>query len=340
MAERFSFGTSSRGENIDALRIFDTKGNSAVIIEYGATLQSLVINGPRGAVDVVLGYDTVQGYENGTCYYGASIGRVGNRLGSARFVMDGKEYSVTPNENGNCLHGGTYGMHAVKWEGSLEGETAVFRHFSPDGEEGFPGNMNTEIRYRLDNGALHIMYRADVDKACPVNLTNHSYFNLAGEGTILGHVLKLDADRYTEAGPGLIPTGKLPEVEGTPFDFRCGKPIGQDIGADDPQIAAGGGYDHNFCLCGNGFRETGSLECRESGLGMRLITDMPGVQIYTGNYIPEEKGKGTSVYGKNSGIALETQNYPDSPNQEGFQDIILRPGKVFSSETVYSFYCL
>lgn len=340
MSERFAFGTSSKGERIDALRIFDSKGNSAVIIEYGATVQSLVINGRSGPVDVVLGYDSVQAYENGTCYYGATVGRVANRISNALISIDGTEYRLTRNENGNCHHGGTLGMHDVRWEGSLEGETAVFRYFSPDGEEGFPGNLDAEVRYRLDNGALHIVFRAVVDKPCPVNLTNHCYFNLAGEGTILDHEMRIDADRYTETGAGNIPTGRLIEVEGTPFDFRVKKIIGRDIEAEDPQLIAARGYDHNYCLNGNGFRQVGELECLGSGLGMRIMTDMPGMQVYTGNFITEEKGKNGITYGRNTGIALETQFYPDSPNRPEFMDITLRPGEVFSSETVYAFYSI
>ena len=340
MAERFRFGTSSKGEQIDALRIYDTKGNSAVLIEYGAAVQSLVINSGSGPVDVVLGYDSVQAYENGTCYYGASVGRVANRISNALITVDGTEYSLTPNENGNCHHGGALGTHDVKWEGSLDGETAVFRRFSPDGEEGFPGNMDIEVRYRLDNGALHICFRAVTDKPCPVNLTNHCYFNLAGAGTILGHDMMIDADSFTETGPGNIPTGRFIDVEGTPFDFRAMKPVGRDIGCDDPNLIAARGYDHNYCLNGNGFREVAALECRESGLGMRVITDMPGMQVYTGNFITEEAGKDGTAYGRNTGIALETQFYPDSPNRLEFMDITLRPGEVFSSETVYAFYCI
>ena len=340
MAERTRFGKTSGGEEIDALHIFDTRGNSAVIIEYGASVQSIIIGGPDGPVDVVLGYDTVEAYENGTSYMGATLGRVTNRIGNASFSVDGTEYRVTANENGNCLHSGNRGTHFVKWEGSLEGETAVFRYHSPDGEEGFPGNMDTEVRFWLDNAALHVRYTACVDRPCPVNITNHTYFNLAGKGTILEHELRLDADRILEAGPGSIPTGKYLDVTGTPFDFRTAKPIGRDISADDLQLIAAGGYDHNFCLNGNGFRQAGSLECRESGLGMRFITDMPGAQIYTGNYIPEEKGKDGAVYGKNTGIAVETQFYPDSPNKPEFGDITLRPGEMFSSETVFAFYRL
>ncbi len=340
MAERFLFGRTSQGEDISAFRIFDTKGNSAVIIEYGASVQSIVIGTPHGPVDVALGYDTVEEYESDTSYCGSTIGRVGNRIGNASFVLDGVEYKVTANENGNCLHSGVKGMHGVKWDGSLEGETAVFRHTSPDGEDGFPGKLDTEIRFRMDNAALHINYSAVVSRPCPVNLSNHTYFNLAGKGTVLDHELMLDADRITEVGPGLVTTGRLLDVEGTPFDFRTAKRIGNDIDSDHPMIVAGGGYDLNFCLNGNGFRQAGTLVCRESGLGMRLITDMPGVQIYTGNYIPDVKGKNGVMYGKNSGVAMETQNYPDAPNKPQFMDITLRPGERYSSETVYSFFSL
>lgn len=340
MAVRYKFGTTAEGEQIDALRIYDASGNSAVILEYGATVQSLVISGPDGPVDVILGYDSVGGYENGNSYSGATCGRVGNRISNARFVIDGQEYRVTDNENGNCLHSGTAGMHAKKWTGELEGETAVMRYRCPDGSAGFPGNLDTEIRFSLVNAALRIEYRAVIDRPCPVNLTNHTYFNLAGEGTILDHELKLDADRYTTPGPGLLPTGGFSDVEGTPFDFRQFKAIGKDIDSDSPEIIAEGGYDQNFCLNGSGFRQVADVICRRSGIGMRIMTDMPGMQIYTGNYIPREKGKGEAVYGKNSGVAFETQNYPDSPNRPEFRDITLRPGEVYSSETVYAFYLL
>ena len=340
MAERYLFGRTTGGEPIDALKISDSKGNSAVIIEYGATVQSLVINSAYGPIDVVLGYDTVEAYEKGTSYYGATVGRVANRISNALITVDGTEHRLTPNENGNCHHGGALGTHDVKWEGSLEGEIAVFRRFSPDGEEGFPGNMDIEVRYRLDNGALHICFRAVTDSPCPVNLTNHCYFNLAGNGTILGHDMTIDADRFTETGPGNIPTGRFIEVEGTPFDFRIMKPVGRDIGCDDPNLISARGYDHNYCLNGNGFREVATLECRGSGLGMRVITDMPGMQVYTGNFITEETGKNGTAYGRNTGIALETQFYPDSPNRPEFMDITLRPGEIFSSETVFAFFTI
>ena len=340
MSERFFFGETSKGEKIDALRIFDAKGNSAVIIEYGASIQSLVIAGPNGPVDVILGYDTVEGYENNHSFVGSTIGRVCNRIGKARFTVDGIEYHVTENEKGNCLHSGSAGMHAVKWNGELEGETAVMRYRSPDGSAGFPGNLDTEIRFSLINGALHLVYRAVIDKPCPVNLTNHTYFNLAGEGTILDHEVRIDADRFTMPSPDLIPTGELVPVEGTPYDFRTPKTIGKDIDSDHPLIVNTWGIDQNFCLNGNGFRQAAEMTCSRSGLGMRIFTDMPGMQMYAGNYLRDEEGKHGTRLGRHHGVAFETQFYPDSPNKPEFKDITLRPGEVYSSETVYAFFSL
>ena len=333
------FGHTASGEAVHLFTLTDAQSRmSAELIEYGATVRSIVLHTENGALDVAAGYDTLAEYERGSCYFGAAVGRFGNRLGGARFCVDGEEYRVFANERGNCLHGGAKGFSHVVWRGEQTADNCVrFCYTSPDGEEGFPGKMEVCITYTLQNSALHIAYEATTDKACPVSLTNHSYFNLAGEGNILGHLLTIHADRYTEVDAQLIPTGALPPVARTPFDFTAAKPVGQDIAADHPQIAVGSGYDHNFCLTGEGMRLAAELVCKENGVSMQLYTDRPALQLYAGGAMPTHKGKAGSMHTLNSSLALETQGYPDAPNHAHFPACILHPNEVWRSETAYHF---
>ncbi|MBQ9959420.1 MAG: galactose mutarotase [Oscillospiraceae bacterium] len=333
------FGKTQSGEDVRLFTIADAQsGIRAEIMEYGAAVRSITLPTAAGELDVAAGYDTLAEYERGSCYFGAAVGRFGNRLGGAQFTVNGVQHRVTANEGGNCLHGGARGMSHVVWRGEQLSQSAVrFTRFSPDGEEGFPGNMTAAVTYTLADSALHVAYEATVDKACPVSLTNHSYFNLAGSGDILSHLLRINAARYTEVDSALIPTGNLPAVSGTPFDFTTAKPIGQDIAADHPQIKIGSGYDHNFCLDGEGMREAAVLSCPENGVTLTLYTDRPALQIYAGGAMPTHASKAGSEHHLYSSIALETQGYPDAPNHPHFPCCILREGEVWQSETVYHF---
>ena len=339
MVEQFVFGRSASDEVIRAFRIREEDGASVTLLTWGATVQSLVIPMENGPVDVALGYDGMEGYEAGTAYLGTIVGRVGNRIGGSRFTVDGTEYHVTANERGNCLHGGRLGMNRKNWDARTEGDEVIFSLVSPDGEEGFPGELKAEVRYALRGHALSISYRADVSKPCPVNLTNHTYFNLNGHGTgtILEHWMKVDADTVTETDAELIPTGNGIPVEGTPFDFRAGKTVGRDLDESYVPIGYGKGYDHNFCLNGTGFRKALELQGDRTGLKMEVWTDQPGVQIYCSGAYGEETGKAGKTYGRFCGLALETQNYPDAVNHPGFPDSVLRPGEEYITKTEYRF---
>ena len=339
MVDKFMFGKTAEGKDVTAYRIINEDGSSVTLLDRGATVQSICLPHDGGTVDVALGYDTVGEYEVGTCYLGAAIGRVGNRIGKAKFSIDGQEYPVTANERGNCLHGGAFGFDKKIWNADVVENDLIFTVGSPDGEEGFPGDMQAEIRYHFADRALTISYKASVSKPCPVNLTNHIYFNLngQGEGTILGHKMKILADRVTDVDEQLIPTGVNLPVDGTPFDFRETKEIGRDLDETDRLIGFGKGYDHNFCLTGEGFRKVLELEGEKTGLSMEVWTDQCGIQVYCGGCYPDEKGKNGTDYTRFAGIALETQNYPDAVNHLEFPNSILKPGEEYETKTMYCF---
>lgn len=340
MVEKYRFGNNTDGTEVTAYRISDGEGSCVTLLDRGATVQSICLSREGGPVDVALGYDTVEQYAAGTCYLGAGIGRVGNRIGGARFTVDGREYKVSANERGNCLHGGNVGFDRKMWDAQVIDDEVVFTLVSPDGEEGFPGEMKSEIRYGFRNKTLSIEYRACVSKPCPVNLTNHTYFNLngQGQGTILEHSMKIDADLVTVTDEQLIPTGENIPVEGTPFDFREAKTIARDLDESNTMIGYGKGYDHNFCLNGDGFRKVVELTGDRTGISMEVWTDQPAVQVYCGGAYPDEKGKEGKDYGRFAGIALETQNYPDAVNHPEFPNSILRPGEEYRTRTEYRFF--
>jgi aldose 1-epimerase len=296
------------------------------------------------SAEVTLGFDDLEAYLKRS-FFGSLVGRYGNRIGGGRFTLDGTVYTLPRNNGPNTLHGGPRGFDKVLWAGreipGPGGPAVELTYVSPDGEQGFPGTLRTRVVYSLDEeGALRIEYEAVTDKPTVVNLTNHAYFNLAGpgEGDILGHELFIDADRFTAVGPGLIPTGELRRVEGTPFDFRRPTAIGARIDAKDAQLELGGGYDHTFVL--NGEAGTLRLVARvlepRSGRVLEVLTTEPGVQLYTGNFLDGSVvGRGGRAYGRRSGFCLETQHYPDSPNQPSFPSTVLRPGETYRSTTVY-----
>ena len=332
------FGFTREGEEVKAYTITNEVGASCTLLDYGATVQSLKIpNRDGGLTDVVLGYDTVQEYEDGVCFLGATIGRFANRIGGAKFELGGKTYTLAKNDGDNCLHGGAKGFDRHIWNAEIVDEDTVrFSRVSPDGEENFPGNLGVSVHFRMLRGktGLCIIYNADSDADTIVNLTNHSYFDLSGCGRAMEQTLWINADRYLELGAGVLPTGKAAVVEDTPFDFRTPKPVGRDIGADNEQLRLGGGYDHNYCLGGTG---AARLESDVTGIRMEVYTDMPGMQLYSGNFLGDQTGKGGATFHKRGAVCLETQLWPDAMNHWGFPSPILRRGEHLTTVTAYTF---
>ena len=317
-----------------------------VAIAYGAILVSIRTPDRSGRLaDIVLGFDAVDDYRARNRYFGAVVGRYANRIAQGRFVLDGRPIQLATNSSGQHLHGGVKGFDKVVWSAERvdrAGEAGVlFTYVSGDGEEGYPGTLHVSVQYTLtQDHALIVDYTATPDKPTIVNLTNHSYFNLAGEGRgdVTGHVVFIDADRYTPVDEAMIPTGVLASVAGTPFDFRKPAAIGARIDADDPQLKIAGGYDHNFVLNGgSGLHRAAHVVEPTTGRTLQVETTEPGVQFYTGNKLKGEAGKQGHPYGVRSAFCLETQHFPDSPNQPSFPSTILRPGDTFRSTTVFTF---
>lgn len=317
------------------------------ITNYGATISSIKVPDRNGVIaDVALGYNNVEGYVNAIdrSYFGAVVGRYGNRIAKGKFTLDGKEYTLATNNGENHLHGGLMGFDKAIWNAKVLGENKVsFSYLAKDGEEGYPGNLFVNVTYTLtDDNALQIDYLATTDKATPVNLTNHTYFNLDGEGapTILNQELMLNADAFTPVDQGLIPAGEIRPVKGTPFDFRAPKAIGKDINTDNQQLKYGMGYDHNWVLNKGkgGMTLAATLYAPENGRLMQVYTDQPGIQFYSGNFLDGRlTGKSGKPYLHRSGLCLETQHYPDSPNHPAFPSTILKPGEEYKSSTIYKF---
>jgi aldose 1-epimerase len=343
------FGETPEGIPVELHTLTNAHGLEVRAMTYGGVILSLKVPDRDGNLgDVVLGYDTLEGYLEVSPYFGAIIGRYGNRIANARFTLDGEDYSLAANDGPNALHGGVKGFDKVIWRAepfkSDEGVGVVFAYTSPDGEEGYPGTLEARVTYTLtDANELVFSYHAITDEATPVNLTQHTYFNLAGDGSgdILGHELMLNASRYTPVDSTLIPTGEIVAVAGTPFDFTTSTAIGAHIDAEDEQIGFGGGYDHNYVLDrGDGEEMTLAARVYEPTTGrvMEVTTSEPGVQFYSGNFLDGTiTGKGGHVYEQRSGFCLETQHYPDSPNQPDFPSTVLRPGEQYRSRTVYRF---
>ncbi len=338
------FGSMPDGQVVEAYLLTNSHGLKAKIMTYGATLISLEVPDRNGQMaDIVLGHNRLEGYlrRETNPYFGATIGRYANRIAKGRFILDGVEYFLATNDGPNHLHGGLKGFDRVIWKAEpFQEERAVgvrFSYLSPDGEEGYPGNLNCTVIYRLtEDNELRLDYEATTDKATPVNLTHHSYFNLAGEGqgTILDHELMINADYYTPVDAQLIPTGDISPVKGTPFDFTIPKPIGLEI--DQVQ----GGYDHNFVLreALTSLKLAARLYEPKSGRLLEIYTTEPGLQFYSGNFLDGSiKGKSGRTYQKHSGLCLESQHFPDSPNRPQFPSTILRPGEKYISTTVHRF---
>ncbi len=340
------FGTMPDGGAVDMYTLKNAGGIELKAIAYGGIITSLKVPDRSGNLgDIVLGFDRIDGYLKAHPYFGAIIGRYGNRIGKAQFALDGKIYTLAKNNGPNHLHGGLKGFDKVLWTtAAVPGQNAVtFTRTSPDGEEGYPGTLTVNVTYTLnDNNELIVDYHATTDKATPINLTQHSYFNLAGEGSgdILGHELTINADRYTPVDDTLIPTGELASVEGTPFDFRKSTAIGARINGNHPQLKAGRGYDHNWVLSrtGQGLQLAARVVEPKSGRTLEVSTEEPGIQFYAGNFLDGSvTGKGGHVYAHRTGFCLETQHYPDSPNEPNFPSTILRPGQEYKTRTVFRF---
>lgn len=340
------FGTTKEGEETTLYTLTNAKGMQVQITDYGATVTSILAPDRDGELgDVVLGFDSLAGYqspeylESGP-YFGAIVGRYGNRIAKARFTLNGQEYRLATNNGENHLHGGTKGFDKVVWQAEPlpDQNTVRFTYVSPDGEEGYPGTLTSSVTYTLTgDNELRIDYKATTDKATPVNLTNHSYFNLAAgqAGDALDHVLMLNADRYTVVDASLIPTGELREVTGTVMDFTEPQAIGESV-----KQVEGGGYDHNYVLNGeNGtMKKAATVYEPNSGRVMEVFTTEPGVQFYSGNFLDGTiTGSGNKTYNRHYGFALETQHFPDSPNQPDFPSTTLEPGKTYASTTIYKF---
>lgn len=345
------FGTLPDGTEATLYTLTNASGASVSVTDYGGIVTSIVVPDRDGTLaDVALGFDSVEGYtseayRNGLPYFGAIIGRYGNRIAGARFQLDGETYQLAANNGENHLHGGGTGFDGVMWDAApVEGEAALrLTRTSPDGEEGYPGTLAVAVTYTLtDDGRLVIGYEATTDAPTVVNLTNHTYFNLTGDPTnpILDHRLQINSDAFTPVDAGLIPTGKVRPVEGTPFDFRTSTRVGDGIDADDEQIAFGPGYDHNWMLArsGDGLAEAARVVEPTTGRVLVVETTEPALQFYAGNFLDGSiTGKDGVPYARRTGFCLETQHPPDSPNQPAFPSTVLRPGETYRSRTVYGF---
>jgi len=376
------FGKLKDGRSAGLYILESADGMRAAVTDYGAALVSLAVPDRKGVLrDVVLGHDDASGYETGSGHIGASVGRFANRIANAGFELNGRTYDLTANNGTNCLHGGrdffknrlwtvkidftsvrsgdimaAYASESISDKDPSRGLRGMHDNMitfcldSPDGDQGFPGNMHIEVTYSLPgNGRLRIDYRAETDADTPVSFTNHSYFNLNGHdsGTVMGHTAKINAEYYTPVDERLIPLKEAAPVAGTPFDFREEKMLGRDINADNEQLSFGGGYDHNFVIGDSAYetkersiREAGVLYSDDSGICMTVLTDMPDMQIYTANGLKDEPGKDGAVYGRRNAVCLETQFRPNAINSgdpEIREGCILKAGEEFTSSTIYRF---
>lgn len=335
-----SFGNADN-QPVTEYTITNAAGMQVSILNYGGIVTKLITPDKNGKMgDVVLGYTSLGGYlQKNNPYFGALIGRYANRIGNAKFTLDGKTYTLAANNNGNSLHGGNKGFDKVIWTAEKIGDSSLkLTYQSKDGEEGYPGNLNAQVVYTLQpDNSLKIDYTATTDKATPINLTNHSYFNLSAgnDSTILNHQLKLYADKFTPVNDQLIPTGKTEDVKGTPMDFTSAKMIGKDIDK------VKGGYDHNWVLNRNGNDLEKAAEVYElnSGRFMEVFTTQPGIQFYTGNFLDGtlQYTKNGNKYVKHAALCLETQHFPDSPNEPAFPNTIIKPGETYRQTTIYKF---
>ncbi|PIB30566.1 aldose epimerase family protein [Maribacter sp. 4G9] len=340
------YGTTQDGKKVSQFSLKNDGGIEVDIITYGGRITSLKTPDKEGNMqNVVLGFDNLAQYEKDNPYFGSLIGRYGNRIAKGKFSIGEEAYTLAQNNGENSLHGGIKGFDKQVWDAKAqEGDNTaslILTYLSRDMEEGFPGNLSTTVTYTLNNdNSLDVLYEATTDKATIVNLTQHAYFNLSGDfsNTILDHVVEIDADAYLPVDSGLIPTGELRSVEGTPFDFREPKTVGSDISEENEQLKLGGGYDHCWVLNDQqaGFRKVASAYHPATGRFLEVSTDEPGIQFYTGNFLDGTlPAPNNGTYAKRSGLCLETQHYPDSPNQEEFPSVVLNPGEKYVTKTTF-----
>jgi len=337
------FGVTTQGQEAKLYTLSNEKGMEIAVSDYGAALVQVIVPDKDGhPCDVVLGYDEAAGYEAGGLFLGAVVGRSANRIGGAVIEVDGETYELAKNDNGNNLHSGPDFYHLRMWEVKEAADDHVtFALDSPDGDQGYPGNLHIEVTYTLtEDNAVKLTYHAVPDADTVINLTNHSYFNMDGHasGDVLDQEVWLDADAFTRADKESIPTGEIIPVEATPMDFRTKKTLGRDIYEDYEALNFGMGYDHNWVLNNKGeFAKVAEMSSKESGITMEVYTDLPGVQVYSGNFIIEEKGKGGAGYHKRQGCCFETQFFPDAIHKENFQGPICRKGETYDTVTMYKF---
>ena len=341
---REPFGRTKEGTPVDLFTLRNSKGVEARICNYGGILVSFKAPDRHGKMgDVVLGYDKLDDYIKNNPFFGALVGRYGNRIARGKFTLDGKEYTLAINNGPNALHGGLKGFDKVVWEPSIrtsqDGPALQLKYLSKDGEEGYPGNLSVTALYTLtDDNGLRLDYAATTDKDTIVNLTEHSYFNLGGKGDVLKHIMMISADKFTPVDSTLIPMGELRPVDGTPFDFRKPTAIGARIDQDDEQLKFGSGYDHNFVIN----KPPGELALAArvyeptTGRVLEVLTTEPGLQFYTGNFLDGTiKGKGGWVYQRRNGFCMEAQHFPDSPNHPAFPSVVLKPGEIYRNTIIY-----
>jgi aldose 1-epimerase len=330
--QSYLFGRMPDGRPVHAFTLGEAGGFSATVIQFGARLAALNVPTKAGPRNVTLGFDTLGPYLEDRAYLGAVAGRFANRIARARFTLDGREYVLPANHGPNTLHGGTVGFDQAVWAAEPDGDALVLCHVSPDGDQGFPGQLDVRVRYAVSDMTLRIDYLAETSAPTVLNLANHAYFNLAASGTILAHTLSLAAEQFLPVTAELLPAGGPVPVAGTPFDFRTPHAVGARIDTPDAQLRLAGGYDHCYILS-SAQREAAEPAARLSaeGIAMELLTTEPGVQLYTGNFL---NGR---PFAWRSGLCLENQHFPDSPNRPDFPTTILRPGATFRSQTLFRF---
>lgn len=345
MITKSLFGTTQAGEPVIQYHLENTKGIAVTVIDYGGTITEMIVPDQNGnPTDVCLGYDTVAEYQANDGYFGTLIGRNANRIQNGFFELNGKTHILVVNDSPNHLHGGRRGFDKYRWESTIREDQLVLSRTSPDGEEGYPGNLQVKATYYLtEDNTLGIAYEAESDADTIVNLTNHTYFNLNGhnKGTVLDHRLQVFADSFTENDADCLPTGSILPVAGTPFDFTSPKRIGQDISQSNVQLQNGKGYDHNWVLADKAkMKKAAKLYSPETGIALTVYTTMPGIQVYTANSLTSRRGKGGAHYAEKSGICLETQFFPNALACPNFPSTVLKKGEVYRQITEYGFETL
>jgi len=336
--DKKKFGVTEDGRNVYEY-ILDNGFIEAHFLDYGCIIKNLFVTGKDGRRrDVVLGYDDLSGYEKNDGYLGAVVGRVANRIKNAEFSLNGNKYKLFANDGKNCLHGGERGFNKKVFDGAFDGDSVIFSTYSADGDENFPNGLTVKITYTLKKNAIDIVYEGFAEGDTPVNLTNHSYFNLSDEETVLNHSLYVNADFITPVNDALIPTGALLNVAGTPFDFNKPQKIGLYVDYPHKQLKIAGGYDHNFVLKNYRlFEKVACLYAEDTGIFMDVFTDGYGVQVYSGNFLKNERGKNGRIHVKRAAICLETQNFPNAINQKSFPQSVVKAGQRYFTRTSFSF---